>query len=668
MSSYFYLHANQDVANGNFIEELRNYAEKEKVLIYVVQHPLGDNKYKYSYDQALIILSPKYKVSVVNYGESGTLYENFVEDLIEDIGFLSDKYLYREIIGRPRVWRGTLFSTEYHLKDFENAKSFFDGIEIQDPLERKKIELIISLFIGSINDVAKVKNDTPITILDKVKQKIQLFDGDQTRFIYKIPSKKRTTIQGLSGTGKTELLLHKLRELYIKNDSSRIYFTCHNKVLADNLKQRIPIFFNFMKVEQQIEWNKRLWCTNAWGGNYDENSGAYRYICSFYEIPFSSFSYTNTFDTICKKAIQDIKEKYKSGQIPYAFDYMLIDESQDFDEGFLDLCDLVTKEHLYIAGDVFQSIFDEENSIDIKPDYLLGKCYRTDPKTLMFAHALGMGLFEETKLRWLDEKEWEGCGYKVEVDENRSFHLSREPLRRFEDLDDSFESIKLIESDSIDFVDQILQILHNIQSQHPTVQPDDIGIIFLDSNRYIYEMAYQIEFLINRDFQWNVNKTYETKIKAPGYLVISNKNNVKGLEFPFVICVTKRLNNGLIYRNSLYTMLTRSFIQSFLLISDKNKPELIQTIKIGLTGIMQNKVMVIKEPSKSEQEGIKARFQSEKQKLSHYELMLQVFKALHVETKFHNRLLKMSQEMELIERDEETLKNFVIDTMKYMPK
>ena len=124
-----------------------------------------------------------------------------------------------------------------------------------------------------------------------MKQKIQLFDGDQTRFIYKQAENKLIRIQGLSGTGKTELLMHKLKDLYINDSSSSIFFTCHNKILADYLRNRIPAFFNFMKVEQQIEWGKRLWCTNAWGSNSSANSGAYRYICAFYKIPFFRYSY-----------------------------------------------------------------------------------------------------------------------------------------------------------------------------------------------------------------------------------------------------------------------------------------------------------------------------------------------------------------------------------------
>lgn len=66
-------------------------------------------------------------------------------------------------------------------------------------------ELLISLLIGSINDIEKVGIEIPETLLERVKKNIILFDGDQTRFIYKKFPKKTVSIQGLSGTGKTEL-------------------------------------------------------------------------------------------------------------------------------------------------------------------------------------------------------------------------------------------------------------------------------------------------------------------------------------------------------------------------------------------------------------------------------------------------------------------------------
>lgn len=664
MSSYFFLEADKNPSNADFIEQLQDFADTTKRLIYVLNRPLTDQKYSYNYTKSLIVLSPKSKIAIIDYGSNEDEFDNYIEDIVEDIGSISDKYLYKDVIGRPRQWRRTLLETSIALDDIENIESLFESLALADDLERKKLDLLISLFIGSINDIERVKEEVPVTVLDKVKQKIQLFDGDQTRFVYQNPDKKRITIQGLSGTGKTELLLHKLKDLYTGDSSSTIYFTCHNKILADSLRKRIPSFFNFMKVEQQIEWEKRLWCTNAWGGYSSPNSGAYRYICAVYQIPFFAWSYQMTFSKACRLAIDEIRGKYSTGKFKFAFTYIFIDESQDFDENFFELCELVTEKNVYIAGDVFQNIFDENISSSIEPDYLLGKCYRTDPKTLMFAHGLGMGLFEQNKLRWLEEKEWQDCGYNVNV-ENRKFHLSREPLRRFEDLNEGFESIKIVEIRD-NYSDTIINLINDIVSENQTVQPEDIGIILLDNDNSIYKLADVIEVKIQRKFEWPVNKAYETKQKRTDSILISNRNNVKGLEFPFVICVTKAIKNGSSYRNSLYTMLTRSFIKSFLLIPDNNRSGLTEGMKAGLKEIIVNQQMIIEEPTEAEKKKIRTRFKYRLKRQSHYELMMDIFKKLKVDKKFYEKLFQAAKQFDMIESDPETLAEFIKDNIKYI--
>lgn len=664
MSSYFFLQADKNAQNGDFLSKLEEYSIENKKLIYILDSPLTDQKYSYKYSQALIILSPNNKITIIDFGNGKAEFDDYIEDVIEDIGSISDKYLYKEVIGRTRVWRDSLIESEINYTSISDIDVFFKEIELVDENDKKKLDLLISLFIGSINDIDRVKQEVPITTLDKVKQKIQLFDGDQTRFVYEKPDKKKIRIQGLSGTGKTELLLHKLKDLYINESSSKIFFTCHSKVLADNLRKRIPVFFNFMKVEQQIEWQKRLWCTNSWGSSSFIHSGAYRYICAFYQISFYRYSYQISFGKFCQMAIDEIKAKYKDSEMKFAFTYMFIDESQDFDETFFELCELVTEKNLYIAGDIFQSIFDEEISNTIEPDFLLGKCYRTDPKTLMFAHGLGMGLFEETKFRWLEEKEWIDCGYNVEV-KNSKYHLSREPLRRFEDIDDNFESIKIVDFKK-SYSDGVIEIIEEIIKENSSVTSDDIGIIFLDQGNHIYEIADLLEVKIHEKFNWEVNKTYESKEKLPNTILISNRNNVKGLEFPFVICITKKITNSSSYRNSLYTMLTRSFIKSYLLLPSTEDVGLTEGMKIGLNEIITNKEMVIDEPSESEKTQIRTRFEYRLKNISHYDLMMGIFKTLGVDKKNQDKLLNLTQQMEMLESDAETLTEFIKDNLKYI--
>jgi superfamily I DNA and RNA helicase len=642
-SSYFFLQAEKNTSNSDFIDEVEDYAEARKRQFYLIDRPLGDSKYSYKNTNHLIVLTPSTKILLINFGSPSGSFQEFCEDFLEDLAAIADKYRYKNIIGRSREWKNNLIAECDYTDVIPDLETFISDNSVIDSKPKRDIDLLISLLTGSINDVEKVKADIPNNILDKIKQKIVLFDGDQTRFIYTKPNKKRILIQGLSGTGKTELLLHKLRDLYTASKENRIIFTCHNKILADKLRSRIPDFFDFMKVEEQIQWEKRLWCVHAWGSYAQANSGAYRYICKHYNIPYLPYSKSQQFDYVCKQAISQLT-KYKLNELGYVFDYMLIDESQDFPESFFELCEMVTKESVYIAGDIFQSIFDVAIISDIAPDYLLSKCYRTDPRTLMFAHAIGMGLFEFPKIRWLEEKEWYACGYLVDYNQEHSkITLTREPLSRFEDLEQervpSVSIVKTRANSNENAVVAIIKILNEIRQSNPTVLPSDIGIIFIDSSPQIYATADNLERAIPEALGWNVNKAYETKQASQDAVFISNRNNVKGLEFPFVICVTSSIKRDLSYRNSLYMMLTRSFIQSYLLVSGElNEPSLLKCIEEGLNTINSKGFLPVSVPSENEKKRLRMQINYDDANLSFYDYIHQEFEKQNVPQSQQDRL------------------------------
>ena len=109
------------------------------------------------------------------------------------------------------------------------------------------------------------------------------------KFVYNEDSKSPIIrIQGLAGSGKTELLLHKLKKLYVEDKGSRIAFTCFNKVLADKLRGRVPEFFNYMKVDEQINY-QRLFIASSWGSGRYPDAGLYSKICANYGLKFQPF-------------------------------------------------------------------------------------------------------------------------------------------------------------------------------------------------------------------------------------------------------------------------------------------------------------------------------------------------------------------------------------------
>lgn len=645
MQSNLYYDIDASVAAySDLIRRVEKYAVEKNMEIFMFRVPKSDLKdMSYAHEGCFMIMSCGYKIALVNAFAPEQEFDEYCEDVEEVMNYLFSKYEYRTQLGRFSKWGKPLVKKEPEIQSLNDLDAFWNGLIAKDSLEKKSTELLVTLCTGSINDIERVKAEVPVTILDQVKQKIQAFDADQTRFIYGgIDDQRLIKIQGLSGTGKTELLLHKLKELYQDNKKYKIFVTCHNKILADSLKSRIPVFFNFMKVTQQIEWNERLWCTHAWGSQSFPHSGLYRYICSFYGIPFYSYNRDTSFNNVCKTAIKNLKEKYQSNNIPPALDYIIVDECQDFKDDFFELCQMVTSKKVYIAGDIFQSIFAEHSGKDYKADYFLKKCYRTDPKTLMFAHALGLGLFEEKRLRWLSKEDWEACGYLYSENiEEGTITLERESVRRFLDIDEKFESISLTGFVGDNIYSKVVAQIKKIQEEFPTSSVNDFCVIFLDSNQDVYTMALKLEQVISSQLGWRVNKAYENKKRIEDTLLISNRNNVKGLEYPFVICITTKVISDYMYRNAIYTMLTRSFLKTMLFLP-RIGSGINERIAAGYKEIMASRKMTIKIPSSDEIKQIETRFKAAKNRRPLIEIIKDYIATLGLSPSDSERLLKVA--------------------------
>lgn len=250
-----------------------------------------------------------------------------------------------------------------------------------------------------------------------------------------------------------------------------------------------------------------------------------------------------------------------------------------------------------MAGDVFQDIFDSVKKKKWGVDIVLNRCYRTDPRTLMFAHAVGLGLFEENKLNWFDKQGWENLGYKTDYSEKNYLKLSRYPIKRFDDIQTE-QSLVIVNDTTIR---KVKQIIHEIQDENPDVVPGDIAIIYVDDGRDIYNYMDELSNAINKEFGYLVRRGYEDKSATEDSVYITNTNNVKGLEFPFVICITNKIKWQYRYRNSLYTMLTRSFIKSYLLVTSEDGLDIFRE---GIQYINQNNCVRTHIPTEEQQHNI----------------------------------------------------------------
>jgi superfamily I DNA and RNA helicase len=642
MSSYIFSSIETAPEIEGFLHQLAEWCAQNYIQCYVIDKPLIEVKGSYESERCFAILIPKRKIVFTSYNENTNTLSDYADDFVEDVGYISTKFNYKDKIGRPKHWQGSLTAQQLNASNFTIGQ-YLELSTLSNPEEQRLSELLVSLATGSINDIERVRIDVPENDLDRIKRNILLFDGDQTRFVYQDLKQKEVRIQGLSGTGKTELLLHKLKELYVSDENSKIAMTCHNKILAANLRARIPKFFNFMKVEQQIEWNQRLLCVHAWGSTGQPFSGAYAAICSAYDIPCHPWSRSTDFDRACTLSLESLKAKGGSGGV-HVFDYMLIDESQDFPESFFELCEIATKNSLFIAGDIFQSIFDERKDAGAKAEFTLSKCYRTAPTTLMFAQALAMGYFEDRKLNWLDHDDLDACGYQTSTDTlTGELILKREPISRFEDISQESRSVELIRLNGEYRQQSCLQIIEcikEIKNQYSNVTANDVGIIMIDRGKSIYEMSDVLAQLIPREIGWPVNKAYESGSPSrDGELFLSNTNHVKGLEFPFVICVTSHLSESFNHRNALYMAITRSFLKTYFLIPNGAMNNTLDKIQHGLEKIAQNGFLRVTPPPLREQEQIRASIKWHGRLKSFDDLALDILLELGVSESRHARYL-----------------------------
>lgn len=597
------IYINSDVKLDSEVESklltwIQEFASNLDNQVNILVKPLSTNQINIDSEAGIIIAIPNHKIIILNLQSNNEVFEEYYEDIISSIDFINKRYDYERKLGKVRKWGQELLCRVDNIDMLKDIAEYEVPKLIDEKNGKRFVNYVISLLIGSHVPSENVVLEETQDLLQAIKNKIVIYDTKQKEFLHDDFEQKIITIQGLAGTGKTELLIQKIKDIYLNEDNAIIAMTCYNHVLADSLKKRIPELFDAYKVDKQIEWNKRLFVMRSWGSSMTPNTGFYSYICHNYKIPFYRYSYSMSFDTACKLALQELQKIQKFEPI---FDYTFIDESQDFSKSFFELAEFVTKKRIIFAGDIFQNVFDNMSESFIKPNIILRNCYRTNPKNLMFSHLLSMGMLENRSipLRWLNDTEWNYCGYNIERINNSKIKVNREPIKRFdEDIEDDPDFLVIKKQNPNSVVSMTIKTIQDIQKKYPDVKPEDIAIIFLENQDENYKMFNNLEVEINSVLNIEVNKAYITKYNKENTIFLSNRNNIKGLEFPFIICISsKKMSDSKSYRNSLYMVLTRAFITAYLLISDENDGELIENLNLEIKKLQKTDDIIIDEPS-----------------------------------------------------------------------
>lgn len=282
------------------------------------------------------------------------------------------------------------------------------------------------------------KSDSMGAVMKYLESQIANLDRWQKNAAIESPEAPQR-IRGLAGSGKTIILALKAAYLHANDPEAEIVVTFNTRSLYQQFKSLIRRFY-FDQVSDEPNWEK-LRILHAWGS--ETEPGLYSTVASLASItptPFGvarhRFGYESAFAGVCGELVSHLK---RVGQGP-VFDYLLIDEAQDFPPSFFQLAYQATKtpKRIVWAYDELQNLSDsmmpsldqlfginEDGTaiIDVsneegqpKRDILLPICYRNPPWLLSMALGLGLGIkrpLGQFAQMFRDPEFWREIGYEA---------------------------------------------------------------------------------------------------------------------------------------------------------------------------------------------------------------------------------------------------------------
>ncbi|MDU1653361.1 MAG: ATP-binding domain-containing protein [Leclercia adecarboxylata] len=454
---------------------------------------------------------------------------------------------------------------------------------------------LLDVLLSNIQSLSKLKPrkkrsyvqkiDSKGSVLKKLENSLATLDSSQTTAVLvNLDGVQR--IRGLAGSGKTIVLARKIAHIHSQNPHWKIAVTFNSRSLKEQLKNLITAFAD----DNGIDWDN-VDIIHAWGGVKTE--GLYYNACIAHNIPYYDFSAAKSlaepnetpFQAACKSFL-DKKQGDKK-----LYDFILIDEAQDFSVEFLRICYslLGEEKRLVYAYDELQNLGDssmpspeqiwglDENGKPIvsfnseDQDITLDICYRNPGPILTTAHALGFGIYHNPIIQMFDfEGLWTEIGYnKVdgELVEGKDVILSRTEksspslLSSHNSIDEMIQFIKF--NDKTDQANWIAnEIIKNITQDE--ILPSDIVVIHPDTMRMRSEVGQLRDIL----FQHGINTSIAGITSSPDEFFSDNSVTftsifrAKGNEAAMVYIMDSQYCN-VDYelakrRNILFTAMTRT--------------------------------------------------------------------------------------------------------------
>lgn len=440
---------------------------------------------------------------------------------------------------------------------------------------------------GSIGSIIKKRNNS-----------INSYDEIQFKSLYE-DAYTNARIRGLAGSGKTILLVKKMAYMHFKMRNLKLVYVFYTKSLKQYITNMFVNFYHDFDRFNDPDWNN-VKIVHGWGSQAEE--GFYSLCCKNCNVVPERYSSISSLEEVCFKILENCDKSL----LP-VFDYIFIDEAQDFRINFFKLakCSLKSTGKLIYAYDELQTLDSSENKMPQKEDIFdsneeckdigLSRCYRTPLEILVVAHAIGLGIYRVNKSgkrefsSFISDKSlWTDIGYKIrsgKLVEGEEVTLYRENIieEKVSDMIDIRETKNLEEEFNI-----VIQEINNLIFNED-VRPEDILIIDLDSvnlqDNYrsfrgeLYSYFEEQGLIQDKSRPFGINLVY--KQNALNFVVNNNISyttifRAKGNEAPIVFIINAHKMGVLerYRRNRLFTAMTRAKTKVYLL-GDNNMDAII---------------------------------------------------------------------------------------------
>ncbi len=458
------------------------------------------------------------------------------------------------------------------------------------------IGVLISLFQNIFNLTKKdsrdlLNNNSYGAMIVRRSGEEAKFDEKQFQFVYAQEYENvNIRVRGLAGSGKTILLAEKTAWLHYRDKSLQIAYVFYSKSLRQTIEKFVIQFYKQFDEQSTTFDRTKINVIHGWGNYMYE--GLYSKVCNLIGICNTSYEEEKDFGLLCSQIVNYIVTNHLENKIKI-YDYIMIDEAQDFSPDFFKLAKMCLKPtgNLIYAYDELQILNEPKKKMpsvkqifEEKPykDLDLSLCYRSPLEIIVAAHALGLGTYHKNEKNEasfinvvMDASIWKAIGYRNEngvvkygsqVSFKRDFAIKNE-------IGDDAISCKLFANQHQQLQFVLEESINLIKSQD--IKPDDILIIDLDGfnigDHYdkltkLLSTSKSLDGESRANLFTYINKDSGISFRVKNTISVCSVYRAKGNESPIVFVINADNSDVVLSynRNRLFTAMTRAKFKVYL--------------------------------------------------------------------------------------------------------